>query len=30
MFCWDAVPFWARNHVHHGGEALSVLEIEAV
>jgi predicted acyl esterase len=27
MFCWDAVPYWARNHVHHGGAAPSVLDI---
>jgi predicted acyl esterase len=30
MFCWDAVPYWARNHLHHGGAAPSVLEIEAI
>ena len=30
MFCWDAVPYWARNHIHHGGDAPSVLEIEAL
>ncbi len=30
MFCWDGVPYWARNHIHHGGEDPSVLEIEVV
>ncbi len=30
MFCWDAVPYWARNHLHHGGATPSVLEIEVI